>query len=151
MAFRTGTGSAVSFDRAFENLESLALQVKSLSQQLRDRSAADQLTGLHIHRYFKDLGNTRSQLQGWVALLTDIPAANAYAQDRYNDPTYNAQTEYTAMNTEIGNTLTFIEANVPTDLLAWDAAGGNVTWNAFSAASTATLRTQLDALIATVD
>lgn len=152
MPFRTGTGSAVSFDRAFENLESLASAVKNLSQQLRDRSANDQLNGSHIQRYFTDLGNVRSQLEGWAAMLTPVAAAaNAYAQDRYNDPTYSATTEYTAMNTEIGNTLTFIAANVPTDLLTWDAAGGVVSWNSFSAAATATLRTQLDALIATVD
>ena len=152
MAFRTGTGSAVSFDRAFENLESLASAVKSLSQQLRDKSAADQLNGSHIHRYFTDLGNVRSQLEGWAAMLTpQAAAANAYAQDRYNDPTYDAITEYTAMKNAIGDTLAFIEANVPTDLITWDAVGGNVTWNTFSAAATAALRTQLDALIATVD
>ena len=151
MAFKTGEGSDVSFDRAFEAVEGIAVSVKQLSTQLQTKSANGTLTGSDVVRYFTDLGGLRNKLDEWVARFTDAAAATAFARDRYNDPAYDPIAEYNAFNTEIDNTLTFIATNIPTDLLTWDAVNGVVTWNAYTPEQTATLRTQLQTLINTVD
>lgn len=148
---RTGTGTVVSFDRAFEGIEQLASSAKTLSENLSAKSLADTLTGRDVSRYFGDLGNVRDQLQGWAAKFTDTAAATAFAQDRYNDPTYDPIAEYQAVLAAINGVLNYIAANIPTDLLTWDAAGGQVSWNNYSAAATAGLRSELQTLIFAID
>ena len=151
MAFRTGTGAQVSFDKGFEQIENIALAVKRMSETLRTQSAEGNLTGSAVVRYFDDVGNQRLALEDWVAKFTDTAAAAAYAQDRYNDPTYDVVAEYTAFRNAINDVLNYIEANIPTSLLTWNATAGIVTWNSYSVGGTSGLRAALDALIATVD
>lgn len=151
MTFKTGAGTTISFDRAFETIEGIAASVQRLSNALQARSAGGTMTGQDVIRYFSDLGSLRNDLEDWVARFTDVAAATAFARDRYNDPAYDPVAEYNTFRGEINNTLTFIATNIPTDLLTWDDTNGVVTWNTFTAAATATLRTQLQALIDTVD
>lgn len=151
MTFKTGSGTVVSLDRAFEAIEGLASTVKMQSQVLFDRSAAGSTTGEHIFRYFDNLGDARNALQAWVAKMTDNAAAAAYAQDRYNDPTYDAAAEYTTLLAQINATLAFIATNIPTDLIVWDDTNGYVNWVSYNSGQTSGLRTQLQSLIDVID
>lgn len=151
MAIKTGSGSEISFDRAFESIEQLAASAKQLATALRNKCLASTVTGRDIITYFQDTGTVRQDLQGWAAKITDTAAANAYARDRYNNPSYNAVNEYNALNAALNSTMQYIAANIPTNLLTWDEPNGDVTWNVFTSAQTAALQTELNAIIATVD
>ena len=151
MAFNTGTGTSISLDRAFEAIEGVAFGIKNLSQALSDRSAAGNVTGEHIQRYFDNLGDKRNELQSWAAKMTDMTAATAYARDRYNDPAYDAQAEYTALLAQINATLSFIATNIPSDLIVWDDTNGYVDWVPYNSGQTAGLRAQLQALVDAID
>lgn len=83
-----------------------------------------------------------------------IPGIGAYAQAQINDQNLNLATEFAAMVSAAETARNWIVTNMPSDgtyiLAAMLAANGTLTYRQFTPAQTSTLRSNLNALIATI-
>lgn len=148
MAFPASTALLAN---VLEQIASLMVQVKAASIQLRDTSAANSVSANFIVSFLSQLAGQREQMAALVA----TPGLAAYAQAQYNNPSLDIAAEYAATVAQIDATRTWIVNNFPKDgsgnlLERKFDANGRTVFNAFSSASLAPLRTQLDALIATI-
>lgn len=151
MAFPSNIGSSpLSLADAFERTRQIAGQIKSAAVALRDKSAAGPVSATDIVGYTGSLADQRARL----ASAGNTPGLAAYALEQY--PTLDLATAFSAMLAQIDATILWIRQNFPVsgtgEILErrFDTAG-RTTPNSFSTASLAAFRTQLDALIATID
>lgn len=126
--------------------------VKQRAQAVRSLSLAGTLGASNILEFSTLLADAKVALQTYAA----VPGIGAYAQEQVSDPALNVATEFTTMVSAIDGCTAWIVANFPKDgsgflLAATLAATGRQVDRLFAAAATATFRTQLDALIATID
>lgn len=151
MSLPTGIGTTKSLDTVFGELEGLAFKVKALAQTAQARAQAGNETAERIVEVFRQLGSYRTELNT-LATGVDAAAANAFAQDRYNDPTFNLTTEYQAVIAQINAVLTWIETNADaTTLLIFDANNGTVNWNTYTAQQLNGYSNELGSLLALID
>lgn len=138
---------------AYRELQDLVSTVKSRSQQLHDNSGAGDISITQIDAYvdFLDKSDTRLQvLSSTINLL-------AYAQGQHTDvPGYDVVAEYQAMRVQLLATIQWVVDNLPKDgnnyeLAYTRNASGVKVYRLFTPAQTATLRTQLNLLIGTID
>lgn len=147
MAFPT----AITPDEAWPQLKRVFAQIKSSAQQLRNASASGPVGANNVITYVGDLADMLDQ----IAALSAVAGMAAYAQAQTTNGSLNIVTEYNAARTAAIGTRDWIIANFPKDGSGNLAekkfdANGRVTLNTFSTAVLAGLRTQLDALIATI-
>lgn len=151
MAFPSNIGSSpLSLSDAFERTRQIAGQIKSAAVALRDKSAAGPVSATDIVGHTGSLADQRARL----VAAGNTPGLATYALEQY--PALDLAAAYTAMLAQIDATILWIRTNFPTagtgEILErrFDTQG-RTTPNTFSTAALANFRTQLDALIATID
>lgn len=155
MAFPSATGTVQdSLAQAWAVARATASTVKASAQTLNTRSAAGNVASseiLDFATYLADakIALTKASQTGGIA---------AYAQAQINDSNVNIATEFTNMMNAIDGTIGWVVANFPKDgngfLLARQfqaGSTGRTVDRQFTPAQTATLRTTLDTLIATIN
>ena len=151
MAFPSSAGAnPFTLDDAFKRVREVAGRIKTLSTTIRTSSAAGPITATSVIRYCEALAALKAQL----ASLAATPNLGAYAQQQY--PGLNLAAEYSTMAAQIDVTVAWVVANFPKApggqaLEGALDASGNFVPATFTTAALATFRTQIDALIATID
>jgi hypothetical protein len=134
---------------AYREAQTIAANIKSLSQQIHDKSASENISIEDLDGYVRVLNISQSRL----SVLASTQGIGAYAQSQHTDvPSYDVAAEYTAMNAEISNCIAWIVANLPKDGSNYELAytrdgSGNKVWRTFTPAQTAGFRTALTLLI----
>lgn len=126
-----------------------AIDLKSLLQSFVAQMAAGSVpssTILGIHARLKRDDAT-------LAEAGSVAGIAAYAQTNKGNAQLDVAAEFNAMRTAIGADVSWIEANFPASggyLQSHQFSGGQVVERQFNSASTAGLRTTLNAVIATI-
>jgi len=153
MSFPTNSGTRkMGPARAWESIKGTFGQVKDNAMKLRDDSASGDVAADRVTRFVAMLSDSLDNL----ATAVGVPGLLAYAQEQLNDPAFQVVTEYTAARNEMTACRDWIVANFPADgsgylLYHQFGVGGRITVRQLPSASLAGLRTQLDALLATLD
>jgi copper(I)-binding protein len=149
--FPSSVGSTpMSLAKTFDQGMSLAGQIKTSAQSLRDQSAAGPVSASAIVGYVGGLASQRDQM----AVVAATTGLGAYVQTQF--PGLDIAAAYATMIAQVDATVAWIKANFPVagtgELLERKfLTDGRTTPNTFSTASLANLRTTLDALVATID
>lgn len=156
MTFPSRSGSVQDdCERAWGRARDLASQMKLATQDIKTVSLAGTMTSSQVLDYATKLAEIKASLQACAA----VQGIQAYAQAQINDNTINVATEFNAMIAALDNVTSWLLANFPktpttNELRAKLFAGdnsGRTTDVVFSAAATSGFRTQLDALLATIN
>jgi hypothetical protein len=140
MAFRTTKSTA------YRSALDTCTQLKKYCQDVRDLMAAGPISGNLAIELHERLIRDRATLNA-VSAVTGIAA---YAQSQEGDGTYNVATEFAAVVAAIESVRDWLITNVnTTSWVTFSTAG--VSTKTFSSAATAGARTQLDALVATIE
>lgn len=152
MAFPSSVGRPYILSNAWENARQFAGQLKTAAQNLRTASAAGLVSATDILNFQVQLADAKAQF----AVYSAVPGLAAYAQAQVNDGSLNVATSFSTMVAQIDVCTGWVVTNFPKDgngfLLAqtFDNSG-RPSDRTFSTVSLAAFRTQLDALIATID
>jgi hypothetical protein len=155
VAFPSSSGTRQqSLVQALGTLRGNAGAVKSRAVALNTACAAGNVASSVLLDFATFLADSKTVMQTASA----IPGLAAYAQEQISDATFDIAASFTAMMAQIDATTTWFIANFPKDgngfLLAKTFTGdnsGRAQDRQFTPAQTATLRTVLSALIATID
>lgn len=138
---------------AWNTARAIAGAIKEGANTLRTASAAGPVTGRSIIKFSAELADHQTQL----SLLAQVPGLGAYAQQQISDETFDIGATYAAMSAQITATISWITTNMPKDgsgyllIESFDGQTGKTVGRTFSTAQTTTLRTVLEALVATID
>lgn len=148
MAFRTSTIQA----SALNELMTIAVDIKARSVEVRDFTANNANTSAAvITSYLMFLVVSRDRLN----VLKTTPGLAAYARAQYDDQSYDIVAEYQALFTQLEATIDWMVAAIPKDAngyaLLIKYADTGQTVRTFTSAALANLRTQIDALVATIN
>lgn len=138
---------------AWNVIRNAAGDIKQQSQQLRDLAAANNVPGSRITTWLANMAS----LQTTLDTMTAVTGMAAYAQAQTNDPTLDIAAAYTAMKNALTAARSWVLANYPKDVNGYlldtklNATTGVPEARLFTPAETAGLRTQLDAVIASID
>lgn len=145
MAYPTGMLGIV-----LESIDTRILKIKQTTQSLRDDLAAGNVTSGRILSYFQYIRAERAALVTAAA----TPGLTTYAQNEKQNGTLNIVAEFNTVIAAIDGTTTWISTNFPKDgsgfLLERTLAVDGPVERTFTPATTATFRSQLDALVATI-
>jgi len=151
MAFPATGGSVEQLSSALNEARALARKVKLESQSLRDQSAAGDVGARGIVLYMDDLQRANDRFE----VLRQVPGIVQYARDQYDNQSIDIGAEFLSMQGAIVNTIGWINTNIPKDVSDWllveSIVANRLTSRMLTSAQTAALRTELDALIATID
>lgn len=151
MAFPSDGGSTRSLADLWRQVRGYAGAVKSRAQALRNQAAAGPVSAMQMLDLTTVLADAKVQFQSAAA----VSGLAEYAQQQVGNPALDVVAEFNAMMAQIDATILWIRTNLPNDgtyLLALTlGTDGRYSWRTFAPAATAGLRTQLDALIATID
>lgn len=155
MAFPSTIGSKQeSLAAAWTAARNAATTIKQRSQTLHDQCAAGDISVLSILDYATVLADMKLRL----SQISAIPGLSAYAQTQVNDGTLDVAAEYNTMATQLDATVSWIINNFPKDGSGYLLAvqfhadnNGRTTPRKLNTTQTASLRTVLQALIATID
>ena len=130
--------------------------LKGVAQQQKAASQAGTLDVASIVRFFDLL----VQSNNFFTQVAGVSGIANYAKTEKGDDNLNPVTEFQAMQAEVVDTLTWIRTNLPSDTfggktyaLGYELPANNTSPSViltFTPAQSATYRTQLDALIATI-
>ncbi len=148
MAFPSSTKS---LNAIWLGSQSTAARIRVEAQETRDTSAAGNISTKVILDFATGLADAIQDL----AVAAATPGIVQYARDQLANPTLDVVVEYTAMRAQMIATRDWIGTNFPADvngylLFIQFTAERRFTYRQFTSAQTAGLRTQLDALIATI-
>lgn len=156
MAFPSRSGTVQDdCERAWRRARDLADQLKSETQFVRSASLAGTMTSTQALNYATRLADIKIGLQACAAVV----GIQAYAQAQINDNTINVATEFNAMVAALDNVTSWLTVNFPktsvtnelrAKLFSGDNSGRTVDV-VFTSTSTSGFRTQLDALISTIN
>jgi len=152
MAFPSSGGTREGLAKAYYGAKDEARRVKDTSIDLRDRSASGPISAKEILDYNTQLADALDKFNK----SKSVPGILQYAKDQESDQNLDIAAEFTSMLNTCVNTRDWIVANFPADgsgnlsLLKFDV-NGRFVFNTWPSAATAPLRTQLNALIATID
>ena len=137
---------------AWERARQIAGSIKTRAQSARDQSLAGPLGSSAILNFLVMLAESRVLLMRYAA----VPGLAAYAQAQVNDPSLNVATEFNNLVAQMDACRDWVIANFPKDGLGYLLAvqfnvEGRTVDRQFSTATLAGFRTQLDALIGTID
>lgn len=137
--------------RGLSNAQATAKNLKTHATNLRAQMAAGNIEADQIVDLYRYLIQTKDRLNAVAA----IPGIAQYAKDQFNNQSLDIVAEFNAMVTEIQDTIDLIVSIFPKDgngyLLKDKLIATGIDNRDFTPAQTATLRTQLDALIATIE
>jgi len=134
-------------------VRAIARSIKLIAQDLRNASAAGSILARRPVTVMENMTQMRTQL----VTLAAVPGLGAYAQAQFGDGTLNIQAEWVAMRDAIDQFISWVSTNTPKDtvsgrwILVDEIVDGLRVDRSFTSAATATMRTALDALIATID
>jgi len=129
-----------------------ANRIKHAAQSIRDDSSSGPITRMRAVSLQRQLWDT---INRWDQAAS-VPGLAQYAQDQYANSGLDIASEYSAMRAAAVALRDWIHANMPTDsesgavLLQSLNADGSLSELTFSTSETAGLRTNADALIATI-
>ena len=152
MPFPSTSSSTASLEDALKQVTSYAGAIKQRTQGMLNNSNAGPVDGAAIINYLRDLIVAKQRMNDRAS----TPGLAAYAQTQYNDPTLNITTEYTAMVNALTATINWIRTNFPKEgsgylLYEQIDVDGVVSYRQFTTVQLATFRTQLSALLATIN
>lgn len=127
-----------------------ASSIKRYTQQIRDRSAAGDIPAREITKYMDEV----TRRNGEFDVLKTTAGLAQYARDQFDDPAYDIVAEFNTMQTQMTATAGWISTNIPQSggFLAIEQVVGNALVDRMlTSVQTAGLRTELDALLATID
>lgn len=154
-AFPSSSGTyQESLDSAWRRIREMASYVKSRTVSLNTAAAAGSISSSLILDYATFLADAKIALQS----AASVQGIAAYAQEQIADPTFDIVASYTDMVNAINSVTAWVIANFPKDangfLLAKTFTAvndGRTQDRTFTPAQTATLRTVLDTLTATIN
>lgn len=149
MAFPASTQIQVD---ALQRARSAALEVKGKAQRKRDTMAAQSISGRFVLSVLDDVTAAIAEWDG----AASVPGIDAYAQAQYDDTNLDISVEFNAMRAAAVSVRDWIVANLPVDANGWLLlrsvdASGQLSDRTFTSAQTEGLRSELDALIATIN
>lgn len=155
MAFPSDTGTAQdSLSQAWTVARVTAGRIKNRAQTLSVQAAAGSISSSAILDFATGLADARFLL----LKASQTGGIGAYAQAQMNDNTLSVATEFTTMMAALDDAIAWVVTNFPKDasgfLLARQFQAGNTGRTVdrqFTPAQTATFRTVLDALAATIN
>ena len=151
MAFPSNGGATNSLADVWRRVRAQAAQVKAASASLRVSAAAGPISAWQILAYTDELRQARARF----AQASGVSGLLAYARDQIGNQSLDLAAEFTAMTAAIDSVIAWVVANLPNDGTWLQTvklnANGSHEWRTFSATATATLRTHLAALEATID
>ena len=150
MTFRARGGVYEQLSDVLVQARAIARGISSSSQSMRDHTAAGDVSARGIAMFMHDLSLKSVDL----ARLKAVPGIVQYAKDQYADAAYDIAAEFTVMQAAVASAVNWLSANLPTDgrwLQMEEIVEGLVVQRMLTSAQTAGLRTELDALIATID
>jgi hypothetical protein len=152
MAFPSSVGVPYILANAWDSARKFAGQLKISATNLRAASLAGPVTSSDILNFQVLMADIKAQL----AVVAAVPGLAAYAQAQVNNPSLDVAAAFTAMSNAIDNTGSWVITNFPKDgsgflLSQTFNGGGRPTDRTFTTVTLAGFRTQLDALIATID
>jgi hypothetical protein len=143
--------SGTALDRAYADFKTQARFVLQRSNEIKSASAAGTLNGRQILEF---TANLRDSLAHFDAVMA-LPGLTSYVQLVENQPAYDVLAEFAPFRTALVNTINWIATNIPEDAngykLVIQMANDHIQWRVFPAGATASLRAQLDALIASMN
>lgn len=140
----------MSLSKAFDQVMTVAGQIKVSAQRTKDSSAAGPISATAVIQFSESLANLRVSLVAVAA----TPGLATYVQEQF--PGLDLVASYNAMVAQIDATIAWMQAQFPKaasgELLErkWTAEGRTVS-NTFDTATLAPFRAQLDLLIATIN
>jgi hypothetical protein len=147
------SSSSLTLEDALKSLRDKALSVKTTSTNIRAQSLAGGTPYSSILNYMTALRGYKAQM----ASLYNITGLSAYAQEQLGNgfSSINVVTEYNTMIATLDSTVQWIAANLNKDgsnyaLAVQIAADGVLTERTYGSGALAGLRTQIDALLATI-
>lgn len=148
MAFPSSTQS---LDAVWMGSQSTAARIRTQAQETRNTSAAGNISTKVILDFATGLADAIQDLDTAAA----TPGIAQYARDQLANPALDIAAEFTAMRAQMVATRDWIGTNFPADVNSYllfiqFTAERRFTYRQFTSAQTAGLRTQLDALIATI-
>ena len=153
MAFPSNTGSKSDLPaQAWDTLRNTAGQVKVNSTNLRNDSAAGNVQADRVLRYVAMLADSLDSLARW----TQVPGLLPYVREQLDAPTFDVVAEYNVMRTQMELTRNWVLENFPLDVNGYllyhtFGGGGRLNVRLLSPPQLAGLRTQIDALLLTID
>lgn len=146
MAYPTGMLSLT-----LEDIDRRLLRIKAQLQNLRTSAAAGNTAATIVMDLYRTLRVERAML----VTAAGMSGLAAYAQAQKNNPQLDVAAEFTAVIAAMDNVTTWLTTNFPKDgsgyLLAQTWGPDGPVDRQFTPAETATFRTQLDGLIATIN
>lgn len=146
MAYPTGMLSLV-----LEDIDRRAIHIRQTAINVRAECAAGNVPSSRILNLFVFLKQERSA----IVTASGTPGIVQFARDQKNSGTLDVVVEFNAMIAAIDGTTDWIDANFPKDgsgfLLAQTLTGSGPLDRTFTPAQTAGLRTQLDAVVASIN
>jgi hypothetical protein len=149
MAFPATTNTLAA---ALINIQESANKLRIAVQATRDASSLGDTSRL---RYIGVLQTIKEALDIWD-IETNVPGLAAYAQEQFNDGTFDIVAEYNNMRTLTVNLRDWIVTNMPTDagsgaiLLRTVDQDGVFSDLVFTSVQTENFRTEADALLAAI-
>lgn len=153
MAFPSANGTKeFDLERAWAHSRQVAGAVKRESQNVRAMSAAGTLPSSSVLGLVSFLADAKIEF----ARVSSVPGLAAYARAQIDDPAMDIAVEFTNMVSALDGTISWIVTNFPKDTGGFLLAqiilpSGRTQDRIFTAAATATFRTQLDSLIAAIN
>ena len=137
---------------AWSAIRNAAFVVKREAERLSVDSAAGNVEAVRVLQFTAMLSDQNDKF----ARYTLVPGLVAYVREQISDPAIDIVAEYNAMLTQINATKNWIAANFPKDASGYLlyhqlGADSRIVQRTLAPAQTAGLRTQLTALIATID
>lgn len=147
MAYPTGTLS-----RVLEDIDRDMIALKAFCQRHKDRMAAGNVPATAI---LDDLYIHLKRSHAALTTAASVPGLADFARAQKNDEELDVVAEFQAVLTTVAAVASWITTNFPKDgngyLLARTLGDDGPVDRQFTPAQTATLRTALDALIATIE
>jgi len=137
---------------AWAGIRVAAGRIKTYAQSLKTASAAGSIQAGDVVSFVDQLASSNDTL----ARYTAVPGLVEYVRAQIDNAAVDIVAEYSTMLAQINATRNWVLTNFPKDADGYllyhkfDAAG-RISQRTFSPAETAGLRTQLDALLATID
>jgi hypothetical protein len=151
MAFPTSQSRPETLAQALAQIKDEAGRVKVFAQQIKARSLAGAVPAHDVTSYVGGLAAAKDE----IGRLAATPGLGDYAQTEYQGIDIGA--EYATMLAQINATIAWVVANFPKTPATGElrertlGADGRPVAVTFSTSALAGFRTQLDALIATLD
>ena len=130
--------------RGYELAKARATKLRSWSQQMSAMCNTD-LPAQQLIAILSGLSGHKNELE----IAKNTNGIVAYAKDQENDPAYDVAAEFIAVLVLIDDAIAVVQAT-NTNVLINDWTLTGISWNSFTPAQTATLKSALDDIVAAI-